>query len=146
MMQNGGHEKDPKYTTPVEDKKGKGKEAAKPKAKAVEKDAPPIGTRKGNLRALTIKAGQNQPEANTPTIPKEKGKGVKDLKDHDNYRQTKTQITGQYKPDSKEGGRAFIHPPKEDPNRLPPRPQDREKGCSQTRPTADNATTCSCEG
>jgi hypothetical protein len=149
VMQTGPHTNKPDNKAPTTDPKGKGKQPAdkgkgtastkgkKQPAAPVVKPPPDPQSRKGSLRPETVNKGMKQPEPNPPKAPKKPSTGTGgDVTKHPNYRESRPKVPNQYKPgtpDSKSPNPG-IHPPAEDPTRLPPRPQNVDSGLPKPAP------------
>lgn len=95
--------------------------------------APEEDTRRKSSRPLTVGNSAIAGAPRPPKPPAEPGSS-KDIpaSKHKNYRPSQPQVSGQYKPGQKT--EEPIHPPKEDPSRLPPRPQNSATGSPQQGP------------
>lgn len=118
------HGADPNKVAGVEGKLGDDEPVKKkPKVQAEPKPAPNFDpdTRKGSLRGSTQAQGKEPPKEK-PKVDSKPSDGK--YTSHPNYREgSKPKIPEQYKPN--DPSKVGINPPKEDPNRLPNRPQDR---------------------
>lgn len=139
IMNKGPHEKNPNYKAPADPKKGK-KPPPKPQDKPVSgpsNPAPAAPPARPGLRTRPNDGKSKPPPPPTGPKPDKKAKEGETAEDHKNFLPT-LKVPNQYKPGTEKNGfkspNVGIGPPKEDRNRLPPRPQNKNSGLPKPNP------------